>query len=455
MKNKLFVGILGIIVVSIAIVFLYPRYFPSPQERKVLYWTDAMIPGDRSDHPGKSPMGMERTPVYEDQTTGSTKTSFTAEEIYQCPMHPQVTSNKRGVCSICGMTLVKRAVEKSGSDTHTARSFSVSPGKQMLANVSTAAAKKISLKKTIRAVGTIAYTEPSYRHISSRFPGRIDKLYLSYTGQHVKQGDPVADIYSPEAISAQQEYLLAKDSYAQVKDSPAIVSGGALALFDQSLNKLKLWGFTEEQIAWLDSTNSVQTSVTIYSPISGTILKKNVDQQQYTSVGEDLYDVADLSTVWLYIDIYEFEIPSVKIGDSVEAMSDTNPGESFRGKINFISPTIDPSSRTIRLRADISNHEEKLRPEMFVNVALNIRFPATVVVPLSAILSTGTSHVVWIQKEPEIFESRPVKIGARNEQDVQILDGINMGEVVVTSGGYLIDSESQLVSMSKETDDHK
>lgn len=442
MKPKFVVSIIGITAVVILAFIFYPKALPSKAERTIAYWTDPMIPGDRSDHPGKSSMGMERVPVYADEE----KTEFVGRESneknkYYCPMHSQVTSDKPGACSICGMTLVKRQTEKI---LHNVNTVTISPEKQVLANVSTSIAKKMSLEKEIRAAGTIEYAEPLFRHISTRFPGRIEKLYLTYTGQKIRKGDPVADLYSPEAISAQQEYLLAKDSYNQVKDSPAIVTDGALALLEQSKQKLLLWGFTDLQREELERSNKAKNIVTIYSPISGTVVKKNVDPQHYSQAGEDIYDVADLSTVWMYADLYEFEMKSLKIGDALEATSDAYPGESFRGSISFISPTIDPSSRTVRVRADVPNSQDKLKPDMFVNVMLKIKLPKTVTVPSSAILATGNRQIVWVQKEPGMFEPRQVKIGTRTEQFVQIIDGINEGEVVVTSGGYLIDSESQL-----------
>ncbi|MBA4312213.1 MAG: efflux RND transporter periplasmic adaptor subunit [Chlorobiaceae bacterium] len=481
MKNTIIISAIVIIIIGLAGLYFYPKIFPSKPERKILYWTDSMIPGDRSDRPGKSPMGMERTPVYADETQPETSSQQTSEEksyytcpmhpsvvsdrpgacpvcgmnlvkrteqeeksYYTCPMHPSVVSDRPGACPVCGMNLVKRTeqVEMSKEEHQSLGQVALSPTKQVLANVSTSTAMKMSLEKEIRAVGNIAYAEQNFRQISTRFPGRIEKLYLTYEGQQIKKDDPVADVYSPDAISAQQEYLLAKQSKS-------------VDLIQQSKEKLILWGFTESQVKELDESRTVKNTLTLHSPISGTVLKKNVQQQQYVSTGENLFDVADLSTVWMYADVYEYEIQRVKVGQAVEATSDVYPDRKFIGRITFVSPTVDPSSRTVRIRAEITNRTAELKLDMFVNAAIKIKLSEGIVVPITAVLSTGTRQVVWVQKDAGIFEPRLVKIGERSNEYVQILDGINEGETIVTSGGYLIDSESQLeAATGSKTSEH-
>ena len=436
-------------------IFIYPKLNPTRPERKILYWADPMLPGDRSDRPGKSPMGMERVPVYEDQQANNSSTKK-IQDYYTCPMHPSVHKDSPGACPVCGMTLVKKSAETEMNveESRDLKTIALSPSKQVLANVSTSVAKRMSLTKQIHAVGKVDYAEPNFRNISMRFPGRLEKLYLTFTGQKVKKGGPVADVYSPEAISAQQEYLLAKESYDQVKDASEIVAGGALSLLQQSKQKLLLWGFTEAQITELEQAKQVKNAITIYSPISGTVLKKNVDPQHYAAAGEDLYDVADLSTVWLYVDVYEFEVRTLNVGQTVDATADAYPGEVFMGKISFVSPTVDPSTRTVRVRVDVPNLKEKLKPGMFVNAIMKADLPPTIVVPMTALLSTGHQQIVWVQKEKGVFEPRIVTIGEQNSDAAQILEGINEGEVIVTSGGYLIDSESQLEASASAIHDH-
>jgi Cu(I)/Ag(I) efflux system membrane fusion protein len=380
-------------------------------------------------------MGMERTPVYADEAqSGTTNQNTSAEKsYYTCPMHPSVRSDHPGACPVCGMNLVKRTeqVEMSKEEHRSIGQVTISPTKQVLANVSTSTAMKMSLEKEISAVGKIAYAEQNFRQISTRFPGRVEKLYLIYKGQQVKKDDPVADVYSPEAISAQQEYLLAKQSNSS-------------DLIQQSKQKLLLWGFTESQLKDLDESNTIRNTFILHSPISGTVLKKNIQQQQYVSAGDNLFDVADLSTVWMYADIYEYEIQGVKVGQTVEATSDAYPGDKFSGRITFVSPTVEASSRTVQIRAEIPNTNGELKLDMFVNAAIKVKLSESIVVPITAVLSTGTRQVVWVQKDAGIFEPRSVQIGERSDKYVQILDGISVGETIVTSGGYLIDSESQL-----------
>jgi Cu(I)/Ag(I) efflux system membrane fusion protein len=251
-------------------------------------------------------------------------------------------------------------------------------------------------------------------------------------------------VYSPEAISAQQEFLLALNSYTASGGAQGAVSSGTASLLEQSSEKLVRWGITETQIAELQQSRKVKELVTIYSPITGTVLKKSVDPQHYAAAGEDIYDVADLSTVWVYASVYEYELKGLKGGQVVEATSEAFPGEVFRGKITFVSPTIEPSSRTVSVRAEFSNPNEKLKPEMFVNAAIKIDLPMSIAVPVTAVLSTGQRQVVWVKKTDGVFEPRLVTLGERAGNYYQILSGIDEGETVVTSGGYLIDSESQL-----------
>ncbi|HYQ86735.1 MAG TPA: efflux RND transporter periplasmic adaptor subunit [Bacteroidota bacterium] len=446
MNKKAVTAIVASVVLIIAGLFFYPKLFVPKQERRILYWTDPMIAGDRSDHPGKSPMGMDRIPVYEDGVQNQPGAEKDAKAEYYCPMHPQVIRDKPGACNICGMTLVKKSTSQFSisADSLGLAGVVISPSRQILAQVATSVAKRVSMEKSISAAGRIDYAEPNFRHISTRFPGRVEKLYLTYTGQPVKKGDPVADLYSPEAISAQREYLLARKSFLEVKESPEMISDGARSLLDEAREKLLLWGFTGAQIALLDSTKEVKNDVTIYSPITGTVLKKNVDPQHYAGAGEDLYDVADLSTIWMVANAYEFDMQWLKLGQNVTATTDAYPGVKFSGAVNFISPMIDPATRTLSLRAEFSNPGDKLKPGMYVDAFVNVTLPPAVVVPATALLSTGTRTVVWVQKGPDIFLPRLVQPGARAGERVQILEGISEGERVVTSGGYLLDSESEL-----------
>jgi len=380
-----------------------------------------------------------------------------AEEYYTCPMHPSVRSSKPGACPVCGMSLVKKTAQNDAdmNDVSGLEKVSLSPAQRVMANVSVAKAQRKSVSQDVHAVGVISYAEPGYRHISMRFPGRLEKLYLSYTGQTVRKGDPVADVYSPEAISAQQEYLLSLDSYEQARlstessDGQPTQSEQAFAaatsqMLGQSTQKLLQWGFTENQISKLKETHTVDPLVTIYSQIGGTVVKKSVDAQHYAATGEDMFDVADLSTVWILLDVYEKDIRFVSRGQSAQIATEAYPNERFKGSVLFIDPVLNPETRTIRVRTEFSNPQGRLKPNMFVNATIAIPRSNALVVPSSAVLSTGRRTVVWVEVKENTFQARDVVVGSTSEGLTVVLGGIEEGETVAESGGFLIDSESAL-----------
>jgi len=445
MNKKIVVLLAGLAVLASAAIFLYPKFFSSAKpERKILYWTDPMLPGDRSDRPGKSPMGMERTPVYADEAQPESS-STAPEEYYTCPMHLSVRKDKPGACPVCGMALVKKTAAKEMSDGEMAslEAVRLSSTQRVMANVATMTVERRMLNKEINAVGVVEVAEPNFKRISSRFPGRLEKLYLGYTGQQVKVGDPVAEVYSPEAISAQQEFLLALQSQEISKTATATIANTSAELFEQAKQKLVLLGLNR-LIPELEQTRKAREIVTIYSPIRGTVLKKSVDPQHYTWVGEDMYDVADLSVVWMYLEVYEKDIRFVKISQPVRMTSEAYPNETFTGKVTFIDPTINNETRTVRVRAEFANPEGKLKLGLYVKAQIMIPINEALVVPTSAVLTTGKRTVVWIEVQENMFEPREVVVGAQTEEYYEVLSGLQGGEKVVVTGGFLLDSESQL-----------
>ncbi len=447
MKTRTIVDLVVIAVLGAAVVFIYPKPFAPKHERKILYWTDPMLSGDRSDHPGKSPMGMERVPVYADETTVEQSTETIADSsYYTCPMHPSVRSDRPGACPVCGMALVKKSSRPGATNAALTdlEAVSMAPAQRVMANVTTAMAERKTLKKDVQAAGVVDFAEPNVVHISMRFPGRLDKLYVNFTGQHVRKGDPVAEVYSPQAVSAQQEYLLALDSYTQMSQTGGTVASDAEDLLNQAKRKLELWNFTEKQISTLSKTRTIQYSATIYSPITGTVLKKNVDPQGYVTMGDDIFDVADLSRVWVYLDVYERDIRFVQVGQQVRITTEAYPGETFPGRVTFIDPVLDASTRTVRVRTEFTNPDGRLKPNMFVSARVTVPSLHALVVPASSILSTGKRNVVWVEVQPDQFEPRDVIVGAKTETYAEILGGLSVGDEVAATGGFLIDSESEL-----------
>lgn len=370
----------------------------------------------------------------------------TSGDYYTCPMHPSVRSDRPGACPVCGMALVKKSTRAEDTAALPADFAGVvlSPTQRVVANIRTAPVGRRSLSKEVSAVGLINYAEPNFLHISARFPGRLEKLYLTYPGQRVKKGDPVADVYSPEAISAQQEFLIALDWSERARKGGQFVSTSGPDLLEQARKKLFLWGFTEEQLARLQATRHVDYVVTIYSPVSGTILKRNVDPQHYMMTGEDMYDVADLSVVWVYLDVYEKDIRFVSVGQDVEVQAKAYPGEKFPGKVTFISPVLDAETRTLRVRAEFANRHGRLKPNMYVTAGIRTPEKAALAVPLSAVISTGKRDVVWVEVHENAFEPREVVLGTRSGQLVEVLSGLHEGDMIAETGGYLIDSEATL-----------
>ncbi len=369
-----------------------------------------------------------------------------SSDYYTCPMHPSVRKDKPGACPVCGMVLVKKISQRADANEDLAglKQVSLSAAQRVMANVTTARVERKTLKRNLSAVGVVDFAEPNYLHISMRFPGRLEKLYLTYTGQQVRKGDAVADVYSPEAISAQQEYVLTLDSQEQLKSAPEGVKSGAMDLHREARQKLLRWGFTEEQVRRLDETRQISRTITMLSPIGGTVLKKNVDPQHYAAMGEDIYDVADLSTVWIYLDVYEKDIRFVKKGQQVQVTSEAYPDESFAGEVTFVDPVMNADTRTVRVRTEFDNQAGKLKPNMYVRASIAVPSVNTLVVPASSVMSTGKRNIVWVEVEPNTFEPRDIVPGVTTETYVEIIDGLKEGNLVTETGGFLIDSESML-----------
>jgi Cu(I)/Ag(I) efflux system membrane fusion protein len=378
--------------------------------------------------------------------------------IYTCPMHPTVIKDRPGACPICGMNLVKKSViDRSASGGQVSETIeqermegmgqvTLSPTQRLLANVATEPVVRRNLSQEIYTVGKIDYDETKLAHVAARIGGRVDKLYVDFTGKEVKKKEPLLEIYSPDLVSAQQEYLLALNAHEKLKsDSLDEPTQNSQSLLKASQERLLLWGITEDQITELKTTKKVKTHMVIYSPTSGTVIEKFVRVGMYVMEGENLYDIADLKNVWMLGDIYESEISGVKIGQEVEVKTQAYPDEVFTGRISFIEPVLNPVTRTARIRADFPNPHYKLKPEMYVEVKIKSgQNQNCLTIPASAVINTGHRVVAWVEKEPDVFVPRDVKLGEKLGDYYVVLDGLSEGEMVVSQGGFLIDSEAQL-----------
>ena len=367
------------------------------------------------------------------------------KQLYTCSMHSFIIREKPGLCPICGMELIKKIQESSAPVAQTAEQVSLSSTQRVMANVAVAEATTESLNKEINAVGIVQYDQSRQSRVTAWVAGRIDKLYINSAGAMVSKGSPVAELYSPDLVATQEEYLLALKSRNQLKGSPlpSIVQQGE-GLLASAKERLKLLGVSESQIARLEKSGKPEIRLAIFSPFSGVVVEKMVQQGQYVTAGELLFNIADLSRVWVELELYENEFPNIRIGQKVEIRSQSSPGSAFTGRIAFLYPFLDPKTRTLKARVEMANPGMKLKPEMFVNAVIKMPLQSAVVVPLTAVIDTGKRQVVWVERSSGVFESRDVEVGQRNSVMVQILSGIKPGERVAVSGAYLIDSESQL-----------
>ncbi|MGA2152057.1 MAG: efflux RND transporter periplasmic adaptor subunit [Geobacteraceae bacterium] len=368
---------------------------------------------------------------------------------YTCPMHPFIIKDKPGACPICGMTLVPvkktEGEQPKGKEAEMLGHVSLSPTQMVMANVATTEAKTMPLNKEINAVGIVQYDQARQAKVTAWVAGRIDRLYVNTVGSYVSRGRPVAELYSPDLVSAQQEYLLALKSRDQFRNSPIqSISQGGEGLVASARQRLKLMGVKDEQIAALVKSGEPNIRLPIYTPLSGIVIDKIVQVGQYVNVGDTLFNIADLSTVWVEVEVYENEFPNIRIGQMVDLLSQSYPGKTFRGRVAFIYPFLDPKTRTVKVRLEIPNPGLRLKPDMFVNAKVKVPLGSSIVVPVSAVMDTGQRQVVWVEIKPGMFEPRDVKVGVRSGDNVQILSGLNAGEKVASSGGYLIDSEAQL-----------
>ncbi len=372
----------------------------------------------------------------EENHKNHTDSSATAEakEVYTCPMHPSVISDRPGACPVCGMALVKKSAQQdvSKEELQNLEHVSLSPTQRVLANVATMPVEKMPLTKMIDVVGIVDVAETYQATVSARFRGRIEKLYVNFTGDFVQKGQPLVELYSPDLVTSQQEFILA-------------LAGNQQNLIDGMRERLRLnYGMTDEQIRSLESTRSVQTAVQFKSPISGTVVLKQVQVGQYVDEGTVLYQLANLSKVWIYLDVYEKDVQFVKKGQIVHIKTDAYPDEEFTGRVTFIDPVMNPETRTVRIRSEFDNRHGMLKPKMFVKAQLHMEGKHTLTVPASAIMFTGKRTVVWVETQKNTFEPRDVVLGQSANSEYEIVSGLEEGEMIAISGGFLIDSESAL-----------
>jgi len=321
--------------------------------------------------------------------------------------------------------------------------------KQQMIGVKTAAVTVRQIGKVIRTVGRVEYDERKLATVNMKYEGWIEKLHADYTGMHVKKGDPLAEIYSPELLATQQEFLntlrWAKSSGTAKEGAVAgMLNRDAEAIIDAARQRLRLWDITDEQIKSIEETGKTVRTVTLVSPADGTVVTKNAVQGMRVMPGEKLFDIADLSSVWIIADVYENELSLINPGESARITLSSVPGKEFSAKIEFVYPTLSGDARTVKVRLTIANPGGKLKPQMFTNVELKVGMGSRLTVPDDAVLDTGTRQIVYVDKGDGFFEPREVKLGLRADGYREVLSGLKSGEKVARSATFLIDSEAQL-----------
>ena len=321
----------------------------------------------------------------------------------------------------------------------------VSPEKQQMIGVKTEPATIRDLTHTIRTVGQVEVDERRLTHMHTKLEGWVQELYVKFTGEKVQKGQKLFEIYSPELVSTQEEYLLALKAVRSLGDSEfPEVAQNARSLLEVTRQRFSLWDITPDHIRDLEKTGKVLRTLPLHAPSSGYVMHMAVREGMHVTPAMELYALADLSTVWVLADVYEYEIPLVELGQQATMTLSYFPGQIFNGKVTYVYPTLETKTRTVKVRFELPNPQWALKPGMFANIDLQIPRGKRLVVPNTAVLDSGTEQLVFIDQGQGMFEPRKVTVGVRTRDTYEILEGIQAGELVVTRGNFLVDSESNL-----------
>jgi len=369
--------------------------------------------------------------------------------LYVCPMHPQVTSDKPGDCPICNMRLELRTAPASPVTDSSAVSglapVTIPLAQRELAGIRSVAVVREPIARHIRTVGTVAVDETRVQHMHVKIAGYVEKLFINTTGQYVRRGQPALAIYSPELLANQEEFLRARAAAERFGGSsvPEVRRGGE-DLLRAARRRLELFDVPPSFIAALESTGTVQRTVTLNAHASGYVTTKSVVEGQQVEPGMEVFTLADLSRVWVEANFYENEARLVQVGQAAALELPFDPSAHFAGKVAYIQPVLDPATRTLGVRFEFPNPDLVLKPAMYVNVSLELAAVPAVVVPDAAVLDSGTRQVVFVETSPDHFMPRLVRTGVRSDGKVEILAGLEPGERVVDRANFLLDSESRL-----------
>ncbi len=462
----------------------------APQAAKTQYQCP-MHPTIVQDHPGDCPIcGMKLVPMQQPgaDKAASAAPAAPAKPQYQCPMHPTIVQDHPGDCPICGMKLVKvdagleqgkpagerkilfyRSPMDPKQTSPTPRkdemgmdyvpvysdeaggappveglaTVTIDPSRQQLIGLQTADVVRGQVGGAWRTVGRVAMDETRVRHINIKIPAYVERIHVDFVGKPVRKGEPLFSLYSPDLLSAQEEYLLAARTQRSLSGAGGLPGDGD-ALVSAARRKLELWDVPDSEIARLDKTGKPSKTLTIYSPISGVVTKKDVVEGMKLDAGAMPYEIVDLSSVWVLADVYEGELRHVKVGMPATLTLNAYPNRTFKGRVEFIDPLLDPKTRTVKVRLAFPNRTGELKPEMFGEVVLQGAAREGLRIPADAVIDSGTQHVVFVAAGEGKFQPREVKLGDSDGQTVEVVSGVSPGEKVVTRANFLVDSESRL-----------
>lgn len=371
-------------------------------ERKVLYWQAPMDPTEIYDRPGKSKMGMDLVPVYEDQAGMSAGGTINIDPV---------------------------TVQNMG--------------------VRTAFVTRMNFTRVIRTVGKIEYDEEKLYTVTTKISGWIEKLYANFTGEIVRKGGPLLEIYSPELVTTQEEYLLALNTQRLVSQSSfGSIKKGAESLLESTRKRLLYWDVPQSEIDRLEKTGQVKKTILLESPATGMVIQRNAIEGSHIKEGVNLFEIADLSKIWVHASLYDYEVPWVTEGQKAEMELSYLPGKTFQGKVAYVYPYLREKARDVHVRLEFSNPNLELKPGMYVNVQLQGKIiPNALVVPSESILRSGERNIVFVVRDEGKFEPREIRMaeeGGPNNRYTRIISGVLEGEQIVTSAQFLLDSESRL-----------
>lgn len=419
--------------------------------RKVLYWQDGMHPWIKSDHPGKCPIcHMDLDPVFEDEA-GATAAPENQGKIlyYTDPEDRNYKADAPGLNPETGNDLVP--VYENSPESMPPGTVHVSTEQQQLIGVVLGKPEYTDEHESVRAAGKVTLDERRVSRVTPKINGWIEKVHADFTGDLVKKGQPLVTIYSPDLLASQREYLLAlraEETLAGSSLSEARLHRGAMA--EAAKRRLQLLDVTPEQIAELERTKEPVKSVTVYAPSTGYVMERNAFPNQRTTPDQSLYTLADLSRVWVMAEVFEYEAPNIRPGQTVTLSFPYAPERTIRGRVAYIQPGLDPSTRTLEVRIEVPNPGFQLKPDMYLDVIFDQRGGRMLTVPATAVLETGLRNIVFIHRGNGFMEPRDVKTGLRFGDRVQILEGLNANDEIVVSGNFLIDSESQLRGAARQ-----